>query len=68
MPVMNGLEATEKIKSKFSNLPIIAQTAYSTESEKQLALKHGCEDFISKPINKEKLFELINKYLNIKHL
>jgi len=63
MPVMNGHEATEKIKEKFPNLPIIAQTAYSTESDKQLALKHGCDDFISKPIDKDKLIGLIIKYL-----
>lgn len=66
MPVMGGLEAAEKIKSKLPSLPIIAQTAYSTESDKKLALKHGCDEFISKPINKEKLFGLINKYLKIK--
>jgi PAS domain S-box-containing protein len=66
MPEMNGHEATERIKSKFPNLPVIAQTAYSTESDKQLALKHGCDDFISKPINKERLFHLIDKYLTIK--
>jgi len=63
MPIMNGYEATEKIKEKFPNLPIIVQTAYSTESDKQLALKHGCDDFISKPIDKVKLFGMINKYL-----
>ena len=63
MPIMNGLEATEKIKEKFPNLQIIAQTAYSTESDKQLALKHGCDDFISKPIHKDKLIGMINKYL-----
>ncbi len=66
MPILNGHEATEKIKSRFPNLPIIAQTAYSTEPDKQLALKYGCDDFISKPINKEKLFELVNKYLVVK--
>ncbi|WP_319500680.1 PocR ligand-binding domain-containing protein [uncultured Draconibacterium sp.] len=63
MPVMNGHEATKKIKSDFPDLPIIAQTAYSTHSDKQLALKHGCDDFISKPLKKEELFKLINKYL-----
>jgi CheY-like chemotaxis protein len=47
------------------NLPIIAQTAYSTEADKELAIKHGCDAFISKPINKMELFELIGKYLNI---
>ena len=63
MPIMNGHEATEKIKKKFPNLPIIAQTAYSTDSDKQLALKHGCDDFISKPIDKDKLIGMINKHL-----
>ncbi|GAO30111.1 PAS [Geofilum rubicundum JCM 15548] len=63
MPVMNGHEAADKIKSKCPKLPIIAQTAYSTETDRQLALKHGCDDFISKPIHKEKLFNTIDKYL-----
>uniref|UniRef100_UPI003569578E hybrid sensor histidine kinase/response regulator n=1 Tax=Draconibacterium sp. TaxID=1965318 RepID=UPI003569578E len=65
MPVMNGHEATAKIKSEFPDLPIIAQTAYSRYSDKQLALQHGCNDFISKPLNKEKLFSLIDKHLKI---
>ena len=59
MPVMNGYEATEKIKSIYPDLPIIAQTAYSTSSDYYLALDHGCDDFISKPIDKQKLFEII---------
>lgn len=65
MPVMNGHEATEIIKSKFPDLPIIAQTAYSTEEDKKQAIKFGCDDFISKPLNVEKLFGMINKYLKI---
>jgi PAS domain S-box-containing protein len=63
MPIMNGHEATEKIKEKFPNLPVIAQTAYSTESDKHLALKHRCDDFVTKPIDKEKLFRLMDKHL-----
>ncbi|MBU1580986.1 MAG: response regulator, partial [Bacteroidetes bacterium] len=65
MPIMNGHEAAEKIKLKFPNLPIIAQTAYSTELDKKLALEHGCDDFISKPIGKEKLFGLMSSYLKV---
>lgn len=63
MPIMNGHEATQKIKAIIPNLPIIAQTAYSAESDKQLALKHGCDNFISKPIDKEKFFGLLSEYL-----
>ncbi|SDW75087.1 PAS domain S-box-containing protein [Lutibacter oricola] len=64
MPIMNGYEATEKIKTIHPKLPVIAQTAYSTEQDKELALKHGCNDFISKPIKKDKLEHIIFKYLN----
>ncbi|MCF8346664.1 MAG: response regulator, partial [Bacteroidales bacterium] len=66
MPVMNGNTATLKIKERFSDLPVIAQTAYSTESEKVEAMKHGYDDFMSKPIDKDRLFEIINKYVSIK--
>jgi len=63
MPVMTGYEATEKIKSQLPDLPIIAQTAYSTDADKELALKYGCDDFITKPIDENLLFSLINSYL-----
>jgi len=66
MPVMNGNEATQKIKNKFPDLPVIAQTAYSTEVEKAEAMKHGYDDFISKPLDQDKLFEKINKFLSVK--
>jgi PAS domain S-box-containing protein len=66
MPVMNGHEATEKNKSIFPDIPIIAQTAYSTASDRKLALKYGCDDFVSKPLNKEELFEVIRKYIYFK--
>jgi PAS domain S-box-containing protein len=63
MPVMNGLEATREIKSFRPNLPVIAQTAYSSEPDKQDALKHGCDDYLTKPIDREKLFRVIKKYI-----
>jgi len=53
MPVMDGYDACRIIKSKFPNVPVIAQTAYSTESEKEIALKNGFNDFIAKPIKKD---------------
>ncbi len=65
MPIMNGHEASEKIKSQLPNLPIIAQTAYSTESDRELALNHGCDDFISKPIDEDNLFTMVYKHLRM---
>jgi len=63
MPVMNGLEATKQIKSFKPDVPIIAQTAYSTSSDKVLAKESGCDDFISKPINRDEFYSLLKKYL-----
>ncbi|MEI6139068.1 MAG: PAS domain S-box protein, partial [Mariniphaga sp.] len=63
MPLMSGIEATIQLKKQFPDLPIIAQTAYSLPEEREIALQAGCDDFISKPIKKEKLFEMILKYV-----
>ncbi len=63
MPVMNGLDATSIIKELRPGTPVIAQTAYSTKVDKQKAIDAGCADFITKPIDRLELIELINKYL-----
>ncbi len=62
MPVMSGIEATKKIREFNKDVIIIAQTAYALEGDEGKALDAGCNDYISKPIDKNKLFELINKY------
>ncbi len=63
MPIMNGFEATRLIKEFRPDLPIVAQTAYSTNNEKEQASIAGCDDFISKPISKEILNGIIDKFL-----
>ncbi|RPH29396.1 MAG: response regulator [Bacteroidales bacterium] len=65
MPLMNGYEATKQIKSFMPNLPVIAQTAYSTNLDKNRALECGCKDFISKPINRGLLISKIKAQLYI---
>lgn len=65
MPLMNGHEAAKQIKIINPNLPIIAQTAYSTKEDKELAMKYGCDDFISKPLDKDEFIDLLAKYVNI---
>ncbi len=64
MPKMTGLEATRKIKSFNPEIPVIAQTAYAFSDDKERALEAGCDDYISKPINKNKLLEIITHFLN----
>jgi PAS domain S-box-containing protein len=62
MPVMDGYEATRKIKELRPDLPIIAQTAYTLASEKEQILKIGCNGYLPKPINRDKLITTIAKY------
>ena len=65
LPDYNGLELTGKIKKRYPHIPVIAQTAYAMNKDKQKALIKGCDDYISKPIEERRLFELINKYLKM---
>ena len=60
MPVKNGYDATSEIKEFRPNLPIIAQTAYAIEGDREKALKAGCDDYLSKPINPKLLIKKIN--------
>jgi len=64
MPLLSGFEATKMIKEANPNLPIIAQTAYSHQDEKQAALDAGCDAFISKPIEQNELFSIIVEVMN----
>jgi PAS domain S-box-containing protein len=64
MPVLDGLEATKIIKRIRPELPIIAQTAYAFSQERSKVLAEGCDDYISKPIEKNELLKLVEKYVN----
>jgi PAS domain S-box-containing protein len=63
LPGINGYEATKLIKSYNNKVPVVAQTAYALAGEREYSLKEGCDDYISKPIKKETLIELLYKYL-----
>jgi len=64
MPEMNGYDATIEIKKIKPNLKVIAQTAYAISGDRRKALDVGCDDYISKPIDKTLFTEMIGKYLN----
>ncbi|MEI7709045.1 MAG: ATP-binding protein [Chlorobium sp.] len=64
MPLMNGYEATRLIKELYPNLPVIIQTAFTSKEEEEKAHKAGCDGYITKPINKSELFELIKALLH----
>lgn len=60
MPVMDGLEATRKIREFNVEIPIIALTANAFDSDKTNALDAGCNAFLAKPIKKRQLLELFS--------
>jgi PAS domain S-box-containing protein len=63
LPGIDGNTATQKIREFDEDIPVIAQTAYALEEEKKKILQAGCNDYVSKPINEEKLYEKIHNYL-----
>ena len=65
MPVMNGIEATEKIRSQaqFANLPIIALTAGVTDEERENCFNAGMNAFISKPFKPKEILATLAEWL-----
>ena len=64
MPNMSGYEATKAIRKEGVKTPIIALTAYAMKGDDEKCFAAGCDDYISKPIENEKLLQILNKYLS----
>lgn len=67
MPGMSGLEATTRIKNLNPEIPIIIQTAHAMQNDEKLSFDAGGDEYITKPIKKENLFLLINKWITKKN-
>lgn len=63
MPEMDGLQATRELRDKGNNIPIIALTAYAMEGDREKFLESGMTDYASKPVEIDKLTEIIAKVL-----
>jgi CheY-like chemotaxis protein len=61
MPILDGYEAFEKIRQFRPEVHVIAQTAHSSAEDKERVLKAGFSEYITKPLDKEKIYEIINK-------
>lgn len=70
MPIMNGYDATRAIRKlenpAHASLPIIAMTANAFDEDKRNALESGMNDHIAKPLDMDRLFEVLHKYLSSK--
>lgn len=64
IPLINGIECVRIFRKDRRNIPVIMITAYSSEQAKTEAYIAGCNEYILKPVYPEKIFFLIEKYLN----
>ena len=64
LPDMTGYEVVKVIKSIRKELPVIAQTAYAMSGDREKTIKEGFDDYLSKPIIKDKLYEIVRKWKN----
>ena len=68
MPEKNGIEATKEIKESMSLnkiTPIVALTAMAMEGDKEMLIENGLDDYMSKPLTREKLEYILNSYLKV---
>ncbi len=63
MPVLNGYEATEIIKARFPDTPVVSLTAYAMPADIENSIEAGCDEHISKPVKPDDLIERIGKLL-----
>ena len=65
LPVMDGYEATRRIKADpaLRAIPIIAVTSYALSGDEEKARAAGCDDFVPKPFSPRQLLAKIQKYL-----
>ncbi|MNE40171.1 CAI-1 autoinducer sensor kinase/phosphatase CqsS [compost metagenome] len=61
MPVLGGFEAFEAVKNCRPNLPVIAQTAYSSSEDREKIINSGFAAYITKPLDKSKIFEVLDR-------
>jgi len=64
MPVMNGYEATRKIRKFNKEVVIVAQTAHALAGDREKSLTAGCNDYISKPIERVVLRKIVHNYFS----
>jgi CheY-like chemotaxis protein len=69
MPVMDGLTATQEIREweqgKGCHIPVIAMTANAMEGDKEKCLEAGMDDYVAKPIRREDIFEVVEKWKRV---
>ena len=63
MPIMDGLQATQVIRSQGDKIPIVALTANNTEEDREACMQVGMDEFLSKPISKKDLESVLQSFI-----
>jgi len=63
MPEMDGISASKLIRKYYPDLPIIAQTAYTSKEDLENIMKSSINEYLAKPINSDELMNILTKYL-----
>lgn len=63
MPEMDGWEATREIKAVRPDLPVVAVSANAMATDREASLAAGCDDFLAKPYSRERLLEMVGRYV-----
>ena len=63
MPIMDGLQATQVIRSQGDKIPIVALTANNTEEDREACIQVGMDEFLSKPISKKDLESVLQSFI-----
>jgi CheY-like chemotaxis protein len=63
LPVIDGYEATRRIRANAHTMPIIGLSAHAMAGDAERALTAGCNDYLTKPLNESLLFEKLDRYL-----
>ena len=64
MPQLDGIKATKAIRKKgFNTIPIVAMTAHAMKGDREMCLEAGMDDYITKPVKRELVFEMLEKWV-----